>query len=41
MDRCLRGYVAEGDALIVLMNDVRGDFLVADLLEQRFVGHAW
>src|SRR5690606_39167368 len=40
VDGGLRGNIAEGDADIILMDDVRGDLLVAYFLEQRLVSHA-
>ena len=37
----LRRDVAEGDAEIIAVDDVGGDFLVADLFEQGLVGHCF
>jgi len=37
VDGRLRGYVAEGQALVVLKNDIGGDFANDDFFEQ---GHA-
>lgn len=39
VNRSLWSDVTEGDALLVLVNDVRRDFLVTDFLEQRLISH--
>lgn len=37
----LGGNVAEGEALIVLVNDLRRDLPVTDFLKKCLVGHGW
>lgn len=39
VDRCLRRDVLEADAVVVLVQDLGGDLLVADFLEQCLFSH--